>query len=52
MQWKYLSFVVIDFFIFPVEAFHYFKFYENEAKYDKRNFKREVGTLHSMQKIR
>ena len=29
-----------EYFVFSKEAFQYFKFYENEAKHDKRNYKR------------
>ena len=30
----------VKYFAFPVEAFWFFKSHENEAKHDKRNFKR------------
>ena len=30
----------IEFFVFPVEAFQFSKFHENDTKHDKRNFKR------------
>ena len=30
----------IEFFVFTVEAFQFFKFHDSEAKHHKRNFKR------------
>ena len=30
----------IEYFFFSKEAFQYSKFYENEVKHDKRNYKR------------
>ena len=30
----------VKFFLFPVKAFQFSMFYEKEAKYDKRSFKR------------
>ena len=39
-QRKYLRLMKVKYFAFPVEAFWFFKSHENEAKHDKRNFKR------------
>ena len=33
----------IEVFVFLMEAFLFSKFYENEAKHDKRNFKRGLS---------
>lgn len=32
--------MVIDYFVFSMEVFQFSKFYENEAKRDKRSFKK------------
>ena len=32
--------MVIDYFVFSMEVFQFSKFYENEAKCDKRSFKK------------
>ena len=34
------SLMAIDFSIFPVGAFQFYKFHENEAKHDKHNFEK------------
>ena len=33
----------IKIFVFSTEAFHYSKFYQNEAKYEKGSFKRGLS---------
>ena len=33
----------IELSVFSVEAFHFFEFYENEAKLDKRYFTRDLS---------
>ena len=30
--------MAMEFFVFPVDAFQFSKFYENETRHDKRNF--------------
>ena len=35
--------MAIKIFVFFVEVFQFSKFHENEAKHDKRNFKRRVA---------
>ena len=43
MQWKYVKVIVIKIFVFPVGAFQFSKFHQNEVKYDKSNFKRDLS---------
>ena len=49
-QWKYLSAMNIQFFVFLVEAFPFSGFNENKAKPDKHNFKR--GLTVTLVKVR
>ena len=43
--------MAIDYFVFSVEAFQFSKFHENEAKHDKRNFKRGLTVTFKVKKF-